>query len=240
MKIRSLIPDSVSLNEAVSLRGLHELPPLKHKRAVHNSRKYDLSGVSFGDWLVVSDLGGLLICKCKCGYEAKQAPANIIRGRTTSCRKCMAVRNVTLSANGLPHKPTRNTWKSMIERCYNTSHKFYPIYGGRGITVHESWKLSYDSFTSDMGIRPEGKSLDRINSDGNYCPNNCRWATQKEQCRNRRVNRRISINGTSKTIAEWTELSGLSDGTIDQRIKRGWSEDRLLIPSTQPWCIKKS
>lgn len=82
--------------------------------------------------------------------------------------------------------PEHNTWRAMRKRCYYEAHHNYPSYGGRGITVHEPWRVSFDQFVRDMGNRPPGHTLDRIDPDGNYEPGNVRWATHKQQAQNRR------------------------------------------------------
>ena len=121
----------------------------------------------------------------------------------------------------------------MIDRCGRPSHRFFHHYGGRGISVCDRWK-TYDNFLADMGRRPSDKhSLDRIDNNGNYEPNNCRWATSVTQLRNRRANRMITFNGRTMCIAEWSEETGLSSAAITQRIDGlGWSiENALTIPA---------
>lgn len=103
-----------------------------------------------------------------------------------------------------------NTWKGLFGRCYNESHEAYRNYGGRGIVVCDRW-FDYDNFILDMGSRPDGTSLDRIDNDGDYCPSNCRWATQKEQCNNTRRSAFIEHEGTRMTISEWCDFLKLSE-----------------------------
>jgi hypothetical protein len=110
----------------------------------------------------------------------------------------------------------------MIQRCTNPARRGYPSYGGRGIVVCERWR-DFPSFLADMGARPAGKTLDRINNDGNYEPGNCRWATQREQCANTRSNKNFTINGVTKNQSEWCREFGVPVGTFRSRMKRGQS-----------------
>lgn len=125
----------------------------------------------------------------------------------------------------------RKTWSSMIQRCTNQRLPCYPHYGGRGITVCDRWrgKGGFENFLADMGPRPMGMSLDRINNDGNYEPGNCRWATQRQQMSNMRRNRHIEIGGVTKTIAEWAAESVVSYHTFQYRIIRGWDPALALV-----------
>lgn len=121
----------------------------------------------------------------------------------------------------------------MIARCYHPSCHKYPRYGGRGIKVCERWKSSYENFLSDMGERPEGCSLDRINNDGDYCPENCRWATARQQNRNRSDNRLLTINGETKTLPEWADAAGISRSTFKRRLEHGWTPEEALSTPLQ-------
>jgi hypothetical protein len=119
----------------------------------------------------------------------------------------------------------------MNDRCYYQKHKSYKDYGGRGITVCERWRNSFEAFLEDMGIRPAGTTLGRKDNDGNYTPENCAWHTHREQGRNRRSNRIIFYNGIRCTLQEWSERTGLERDVIWQRIKKGWSVgDALTKP----------
>ncbi len=131
-------------------------------------------------------------------------------------------------------------WASMLSRCNNPRHKSYPSYGGRGIKVCERW-MAFLNFVGDMGNPKPHESLDRINNDGDYQPSNCRWATAKEQMRNRRVNRMITCFGRTQTMSAWSEETGLSGVVINDRLKRGWSIERsMTVPAdTRHWSKLK-
>jgi hypothetical protein len=118
----------------------------------------------------------------------------------------------------------------MMDRCYNPEHIHYGSYGGRGIAVCERWR-DVANFIKDVGEKPPGKTHDRIDNNGNYEPENCRWASPKEQGRNRRDNTRITAFGKTKLLVEWSEETGLAAGLIVQRIKKGITpEIALTLP----------
>ena len=120
-------------------------------------------------------------------------------------------------------------WCAMRNRCNNPKVKCYPRYGGRGITVFDKWNESFESFYSDMGPRPHGASLDRINNDGPYSLDNCRWATPSEQASNKRSSRIITFRGESRTQAQWAIVTGIDVRKIHKRLnKLGWDIDRAL------------
>lgn len=126
--------------------------------------------------------------------------------------------------------PTREytTWNCMRNRCRNPNDGAYRWYGGRGIKVCDRWD-SFENFLTDMGPRPHGCSLDRIDVDADYGPDNCRWLPDALQNRNKRNNRLLTFNGETKTVAEWAELRGLSRDLIGSRInRRGWPVERAL------------
>lgn len=123
-------------------------------------------------------------------------------------------------------------YNSMIQRCYNEKQNNYERYGGRGIRVCDRWLESSKAFWKDMGKRPPGLTLDRIDNNGNYEPENCRWATLKEQCANRRPRRAeflISVDGIFHSALEWSRISGTNKSTIYKRRRRGWTDKQCIF-----------
>ena len=131
------------------------------------------------------------------------------------------------------HKPksgasaTYRTWKSMKERCLYKKSRCYEYYGARGISVCERW-LSFDNFLADMGIKPDGLTLDRIDNSKGYSPENCRWATMTVNIRNRRNTRTLEIGGVSRSVAEWAEISKIPYNTFRKRVSDGWDLEAAI------------
>jgi hypothetical protein len=125
--------------------------------------------------------------------------------------------------------PLYSIWAGMRSRCRNPNARSWPDYGGRGITFCSRWD-SYDLFVQDMGERPPGATLDRVNNDGPYSPENCRWATRKEQARNQRVTRYVMIEGLKYRAADLAELSGLKTDTIVERAQSGMTYEQVISP----------
>ncbi len=139
--------------------------------------------------------------------------------------------NVTLEKFGVNNRKQMsewNSWRAMWSRCTDKAYGKYHLYGGRGISVCERWRDFY-SFMEDMGRKPSSKhSIERIDRDGDYCPENCVWATQTQQMRNTSNNLLLTLNGETKPAAEWAELIGFPKDVIYRRKRRGWSDERAL------------
>ena len=122
---------------------------------------------------------------------------------------------------------TYRSWQAMRRRCYNPNDVGYSRYGGRGITVCLRWSY-FENFLEDMGERPEGLTLDRLDTDGPYCKDNCRWATKAEQSVNKSNCRQITFEGKTHCISEWARKVGVGFFTLRSRLNRGWSVERAL------------
>lgn len=130
--------------------------------------------------------------------------------------------------------PTYRSWGGMKDRCLQRAHASFSYYGGRGITVCSRW-MKFTNFLKDMGERPSGTTLDRIDTNGNYEPSNCRWATRHQQDNNRRSNVIVEYRGERMTLTEACEKSGLTFNTAWNRLRHyGWSSDKLFIPPIKP------
>ena len=125
--------------------------------------------------------------------------------------------------------PEYNTWKGMRQRCTNPNHRVYALYGGRGIAVCERWANSFQAFLDDVGPKPSpDHSLDRVDVNGNYEPGNVRWATQQEQCRNQRRNRRLIYQGEERTLAEICQAAGVESSHVNYHIRRGSTAEEAV------------
>lgn len=130
-------------------------------------------------------------------------------------------------------------WATMLNRCLNVNDKSYPNYGGRGITVCERWR-KYEAFAADMGPRPSpAHSIERINNDGPYAPDNCRWATGREQQRNKRTSRFLKIQGEILTMAEWAERVGMNYFTLRGRLRNGWTPEDAIAAPVRPMVQRR-
>jgi len=163
------------------------------KCARSNMYSSPVIGKKFGKYLVLRDVGKkynsciMLECRCDCGATKIVGKTALTSGNSTQCIKCSASeRNKKRAKHNMTGTTTYNIWRSMTKRCRDSNSSCYNCYGGRGIRVCERWKSSFENFLEDMGERPEGLQIDRIDNDGNYEPSNCRWVTPKVNANNRR------------------------------------------------------
>jgi hypothetical protein len=153
----------------------------------------------FGEWTLMqttpirkTNKNVFYLVKCSCGKTGEVSPSYLKKGESTRCRECANKRfhDKFINPPDKPFKyrgnPTNNTWRAMIQRCTNPTNNRYYCYGARGIKVCDRWLESFKNFLDDMGERPQGYQLDRIETNGNYEPSNCRWVTPKENCKTRR------------------------------------------------------
>ena len=131
-------------------------------------------------------------------------------------------------SHGMAKTPIYALWRGMKTRCLNTRSQFYAEYGGRGITICERWLNSFEAFYEDMGPRPDGLSLERKNNDLGCNPENCVWATKKDQARNRRGRRMLTVGKDTKSMAEWAEVVSIPVKTLWQRCRLGWSDEDVV------------
>lgn len=169
-------------------------------------------------------------CRCSCGRVIVTS-GNSLRGGKTSCRSCVrAKRKYPRSIVSKELKSTYAAWGNMIQRCKN-----HPRYRNRGIKVCQRWKQSFANFLEDMGEKPSLElELERRNNDEGYSPENCKWATRKEQTRNTSRNHKITIQGVTKTITDWCLFYGTNYSTAIQRIKWGWDAKRAVKAKPKP------
>lgn len=169
-------------------------------------------------------------CRCECGVVKEYRFYSLRNGNTSSCG-CLAreVAGSGSKTHGLSDTAEYGIWQGMLSRCDSSGSQANRNYGGRGIAVCDRWR-SFESFYEDMGPRPSSKhSIDRINNNGDYEPGNCRWATQKEQARNTRVNYLVEHNGEVKCVADWAEQYGFRPSVLYIRlVKLGWTFEKSV------------
>lgn len=181
-----------------------------------------------------ADRQRMAIYKCDCGNELAAYITNVNSGKTLSCgclrSELTQARSTTHGhAKRGQHSLEYETWTNMIARCTKSYRPDYHRYGGRGITVCDRW-LDFDNFFADMGSRPDGKTIDRWpNTNGNYEPGNCRWATPIEQANNRRSNVLIEHLGRNQNIEAWSAELGIERNIIEDRIRRGATTPSVIF-----------
>lgn len=195
--------------------------------------RLDLTGQHFGKLIVLSFAGinhrqnTLWLCQCDCGNRITTIGTALRAKHIKSCG-CLQYLPKT-PTHGMKHTQTYNCWNKMKQRCLNPKNPAYPRYGGKGITICPQW-LQFEHFFADMGIQPPGLSLDRIDNNGNYEPENCRWATPREQVINRHTTRYITYNGITQCLEDWAITLGIAGCTLSARLKRMSLKRALTLP----------
>jgi hypothetical protein len=201
--------------------------------SLHPNTK-DLAGRRFGRLLALGAASAGPVCwhcVCDCGKECIVEARCLSQGATRSCGCLAAEHNRKNGLRSRKHGRSLSSvyrvWHQMVRRCTNPRTHNWARYGGRGITVCERWK-EFSAFIADMGECPPGHSLERINNEGSYSPENCRWATPKEQSSNMRTNRRITAFGETLHVSEWSRRLGIRGTTIHGRLKTGLDGEAAL------------
>jgi len=179
------------------------------------------------------DTNARWFCRCDCGQGVVAYGQDLARGKVKSCGCLNADR---ILRHGMSRTHVYQVWKGMLQRCENPKSPGFANYGGRGIRVSDEWH-DFERFIADMGPRPKGYSIDRIDVNGPYSKDNCRWATTKQQANNTRRNRVVEFRGERLTLGEWADRYGIDWSTLRGRLDRlKWDdlEAALTSPPRMP------
>lgn len=198
-------------------------------KRIKGSSAFDMAGMRFGSVTVLRRTGtcssrdAKWLYRCDCGVEHESSGYSIRKVKGFTCPECTVIRVSQASIkHGKTETPEYKTWTDVKTRCLNPSSTGYKNYGGRGITICNRWKDSFEAFLEDMGEKPTpNHSIDRIDNDGNYEPGNCQWVTIEEQIRNRRITIKVEVNGATKTLAEWCKEYDCTFASAYYRYRQG-------------------
>lgn len=206
----------------------------------------DLTGQRFGKLIVLRRAENYVrsnghkestwVCCCECGNEITVTRTNLKRARSCGCSKGKYISDSKIT-HGMSNSRLYRIWQNMKNRCYNPNVDRYDRYGGRGITVCEKWRDSFEAFYKwaiDNGYSDE-LSIDRKDVNGNYTPDNCRWISMDKQADNKLNSRIFEYNGEAHTVSEWSKILGISRDIIWNRIKRGWDIERVFTQPIRKW-----
>lgn len=206
----------------------------------------DLTNKKFGRWTPIKrDVLNRKNwnCICECGVEKSVYGADLRGGKSLSCGclrgEQVAERNKANATHGMFGTVEYAAWSQMIARCERPTDNSFKNYGARGLTVSTEWRAGFEAFLSDMGMRPLNHSLGRIDNDQGYSAENCRWETQKQQANNRRSSVKVSWRNEEKTLAEWSDVTGIHPDTLNQRIfKLHWTPEKAFTTDAQDYKIR--
>jgi len=207
------------------------------------SKKINRVGITYGRLLVISEFGIMgssgkihWNCICSCGKACIIDGGALSSGNTKSCgcfsSEILHKRNFVhgRAKRGKANSGIYKCWLHIKERCYNKSSMDYKDYGGRGIVVCDRWRDIFENFLNDMGEKPSSKhSIERVNVNGNYCPENCKWGTEEEQSNNKRNSRFVECFGKRLTVSQWSKSLGIHVQTILWRINNGRTPEQALF-----------
>lgn len=193
----------------------------------------DHSGERYGHWLILErgSKEKYWICRCDCGTVCEVNIDNMKSGRSNNCRKCQSKKTAKrMTTHGESESHLYYVWYSMRKRCSCVSSKSYKDYGARGISVCKEWNENFEAFRDFAKLNGyrEGLQIDRINNDGNYFPENCRFVTKTENSWNTRRNRTVTYNGKQYKLPELAHLKNLKANLVSERIRKGWSVEEAV------------
>lgn len=204
---------------------------------MNGMKAIDLTGEKYGRWTVVENLGytgpkKYYWCRCECGTERRVPHGDLHSGKSKSCgclkSELQTIRNTT---HGKRDTRLFSIWSGMKTRCYNENTDSFKYYGGKGVIICDEWLNDFQTFY-DWSMSNgywDNLTIDRIDVNGNYAPDNCRWTTYKIQSTNRTNNHFVRINNETKALSEWAEESGINYHTVQDRLRRGWSHEAALF-----------
>jgi hypothetical protein len=192
-----------------------------------------VSGQIFGRWKTINEVKRMTQCICECGATKIIASKTLWSGASKSCgcfNKEVIINRNKKEINGIfsTNHDLYSIWKGIKKRCTNKNCKAYKNYGGRGISICDRWSKSFANFVKDMGDRPAGYSIERINNEKGYYPENCKWAGRLEQAANQRSCRYIACNGQIKTCSEWSRNLNGNKSLVYNRIRLGWEHKKAV------------
>lgn len=205
------------------------------------TRIVDLTGQRFGHLTVIEPAGikrwrvGMAVyfrCRCDCGVEDVVQRSNL---RASAQRSLGCPHERRTGPAGYSTRPEAKVFRHMLDRCTNPHNKSFKDYGGRGIRVCERWRngeggqTGFECFVSDLGPRPAGGTIERLDVNKGYCPENCAWVSKAAQARNTRRNIHIEIGGRKLTVAEWARVKRISEFTIYRRLEAGWEPAKAVL-----------
>lgn len=223
-----------SINQSILTEKKRTLLNNKHREFIERYQ-----GKTFNKLLIVSfshryKNKNFWHCICSCGKQTIIETYSFSSGKAKSCG-CIKRTIKPRLTHGQSHTSEFHIWQGMKARCYNKMSHAFDDYGGRGIVVCNEWINSFETFFKEMGPRPSPlHSLDRIDNNLGYSKQNCRWATQKQQCRNKRINNNYTHNGVTKCLKEWAEFYTIPYKLLWRRLKHGWSFEEAIIDERLP------